>query len=237
MNTLLQRNDLEITQMTQNILAVHPHPDDEISKAGALAKHVKNGDKVTLICATSGQMGRRMGKPLFANRETLARLREGELRASCNAIGIDDIRLWRMQDKTVQFRNPEELANRIETVIAEVEPSIVYTFYPGHGVHPDHNAIGAATVLAVSRFARDKQPTVYGTCMTGTCSDTLGEPDIKLDVSDVIEEKMNAFRAHRSQSELDTIQLDEELRVAPNKRKEILAQYLTEYFWIYKTQH
>ena len=220
--------------MNQNILAIQPHPDDELSKAGSLAQHVELGDKITLVCATSGQMGRRMGKPIFANRESLWLIRETELRTSCKSIGIDDIRFWRMQDKTVQFRDPERLADRIYDLIRDISPSIIYTFYPEHGVHPDHNAIAAATALAISRIELDERPLLYGTCMTANCRQILGTPDLEIDVSDVIDKKMAAVHAHRSQSELDTKKLDDELENHPDRRDEILAPYRTELFWVYQ---
>ena len=41
--------------MDERVLAIYPHPDDEtIGKAGTLINHVKNGDEVTLVCATMG---------------------------------------------------------------------------------------------------------------------------------------------------------------------------------------
>lgn len=48
----------EGTFMRERVLAIYPHPDDKkIGKAGRFINHVKNGDKVTLICATMGQVG------------------------------------------------------------------------------------------------------------------------------------------------------------------------------------
>lgn len=218
--------------MTEHVLSVHPHPDDEIDKSGALALHVDSGDSVTLIAATSGQMGRRMGVPFFANRETLPALRERELRGSCAAIGISDIRLWRMWDKTVQFTAVDLLADRIEAVIDEAGITRIYTFYPGHAVHPDHNAVGAAAVAAARRKPEGRRPRVYATAFSADRYDALGAPDLRLDVSEVIDRKMNAFRAHRSQSELDTAEIDRRLRDDPDSRQEVLAKYLTEEFWI-----
>jgi len=215
--------------MSRHVLSVHPHPDDEIGKAGALAHHVDAGDTVTLIATTSGQMGRRMGVPFFANRETLPGLREKELRGSCDAIGIEDLRLWRMLDKTVQFHDPERLADRIEAVIDELDVSVIYTWYPGHAVHPDHNAVGVAAVIAAKRKPADRRPLVYGSAFTRERYDVLGQPDLRLDVSDVIDRKLDALRAHRSQSELDMKQLDS---ADPDRRKELLARYTTEEFWV-----
>lgn len=80
--------------MYKRVLAIYPHPDDEsFGKAGALALHAREGTDITLVCATLGQMGRRMGKPFFANRETLWEIRERELKDACNVIGITDLRL------------------------------------------------------------------------------------------------------------------------------------------------
>ncbi|MBO1001146.1 PIG-L deacetylase family protein [Pseudogracilibacillus auburnensis] len=52
--------------MSKNILAIYPHPDDEtIIGAGTLRKHVKAGDKITLVCATLGQNGTPHGSTFF----------------------------------------------------------------------------------------------------------------------------------------------------------------------------
>jgi len=221
--------------MSRRILAVYPHPDDEtFGKAGALALHIKNGDQVTLICATSGQMGRRMGNPFFANRETLPSIREKELQEACKHIGIKDLRMWRMQDKTLQFENPHVLADRIFKVIDEIKPSIIYTYYPEHGVHPDHDALSAATILAVSRLPKKQRPIIYGSAFSKNCLQELGEPDVIIDVSQVLSIKMDAMRAHHSQSELITKKLDLELANHPEKKDEILAPYKVERYWTYR---
>lgn len=220
--------------MKESVLAVYPHPDDEtFGKAGTLIKHSEAGDEITLICSTLGQMGRRMGKPFFANRETLPGLREKELMDACKEIGITDVRLWKMQDKMLQFRNPDTIANRILKVIEEKKPAIIYTFYPEHGVHPDHDAMSRATILAVSKLPIEKRPQIYGSAITRHRLEELGKPDVIVDVTDVLDKKMKAMRAHRSQSELITSVIDQKIRANPEKEKEIMAPYTKEPYWIY----
>src|SRR5699024_8947483 len=108
----------------ERILVVFPHPDDEsFGKAGTFINHIKKGDKITLVCATMGQMGRRMGKPFFANRETLTDIRRKELLEACEEIGIEDIRMWMMQDKTLQFRDLSFLVSKLKTVMDEIKPT------------------------------------------------------------------------------------------------------------------
>ncbi|GGE30906.1 bacillithiol biosynthesis deacetylase BshB2 [Pullulanibacillus camelliae] len=221
--------------MVKQILAIFPHPDDEsFGKAGALALHAKRGDNVSLICATSGQMGRRMGNPFFANRETLPNIREKELMAACEAIGIHDVHLWRMHDKTLQFEDPEALADRVFKEIEYLKPDLIYSYYPEHGVHPDHDALSEATIRAVHRLPIQHRPTIYGSAFSKNCKEILGLPDIEIDVSEVLEHKIKALRAHHSQSEVILKKLDNELERHPEKADELLAPYKKEYYWTYK---
>jgi bacillithiol biosynthesis deacetylase BshB2 len=216
----------------KKIFAIYPHPDDEtFGKAGALALHAREGAEITLVCATLGQMGRRMGKPFFANRETLSKIREKELREACAAIGIHDLRLWRMQDKTLQFEDPEELADRVEAVLKEVKPEVVYTYYPKYAVHPDHDALAEAAMIAIKRLSKNERPLIYGSAFSRNCEQIIGPPDIILDVSDVLDIKLAAYRAHRSQSEFIMEKLDRELLEHPEKKEEILAQHRKERYW------
>ncbi|MBX6350064.1 MAG: bacillithiol biosynthesis deacetylase BshB2 [Clostridia bacterium] len=138
------------------LLVVLPHPDDEcFGVGGTIALHAANGVPVTYLCLTSGQMGRQMGDPPVANRETLGAVREEELVRSCRALGIRDLRLLRVWDKTVEFRDPEWLVQAVLSVMRDVRPSLVLTFHPVEGGHPDHCAAGAATREAALRFAAE----------------------------------------------------------------------------------
>jgi N-acetylglucosamine malate deacetylase 2 len=216
----------------KKIFAIYPHPDDEtFGKAGALALHAREGADITLVCATLGQMGRRMGKPFFANRETLSKIREKELREACDTIGIKDVRLWRMQDKTLQFEDPEELATRVESVLKDVRPELVYTYYPKYGVHPDHDALAEATIQAIARLPKDERPVVYGSAFSRNCEEVIGGADIIIDVSEVLDVKLAALRAHRSQSEFIICKLEQNLADHPEKLDEILEPYRKERYW------
>lgn len=187
--------------MERHLLVVLAHPDDEsFGCAGRIALHARAGTPVTYLCATRGEMGRHMGRPPFANRETLRELREQELRAACAVLGIGDLRFLGLWDKTVEFVDPAELAGRIAAVMAEVRPSLVITFHPVHGGHQDHCAIGAATMRAVMAQPAAERPRVL--CpINPVLAEKLAIPAEPLDISTVAELKKAALRAHRSQSE------------------------------------
>src|SRR5690554_6911135 len=148
--------------MERHVLVVFPHPDDEaFGVAGTILSHTKTSTPVTYICLTLGEMGRNMGRPLIANRETLPHIRKQELENACQILGIHDLRCFGMRDKTVEFADQDALIKRIQDVLIELEPSLVITFYPGYAVHPDHNATGAAVIQAVERLSKQKRPKVH----------------------------------------------------------------------------
>ena len=54
-------------------------------------------------------MGRNLGNPPFATRESLPKIRKKELIDAANAIGIQDLRMLGLRDKTIEFEDDEKL--------------------------------------------------------------------------------------------------------------------------------
>ncbi|HEY8910631.1 MAG TPA: bacillithiol biosynthesis deacetylase BshB2 [Desulfosporosinus sp.] len=188
--------------MEQHVLVVFPHPDDEtFGCGGTIAQFAKSGVPVTYVCGTMGQMGRNMGKPFFATRESLPTIREAELKEACQALGIKNVIKLGLRDKTIEFEDPEILIDRIERILREIRPSLVLTHYPGYAVHPDHNALGEVTIRAISRLSVQERPLVYAHAFSRDSREILGLPDIINDITAMSEVKMAAIRAHRSQSQ------------------------------------
>jgi bacillithiol biosynthesis deacetylase BshB2 len=216
--------------MERQILVVLPHPDDEaFGIAGTLAKHIEQGTPVTYACLTLGEMGRNMGAPPFANRVTLPAIRKRELENSCQAIGIRDLRMLGYHDKTIEFEDPAKLDGDIMSLLQELNPSLVITFYPGYSVHPDHNATGAAVIRAVRRLPAEKRPTVYCVAFAKNTREDLGEPDVVIDVRPYLKKKIASISAHRSQ-----FAAAEQLSAGNVPQSEIEERFGTEYFWTYR---
>ena len=70
-----------------------------------------------------------MGKNVFANRETIPHIRKKELKDACEAMGIKDLRMLGFHDKTLEFEDVDFVADKIEAIIQEVNPSRIITFY------------------------------------------------------------------------------------------------------------
>ncbi|MEB3101928.1 bacillithiol biosynthesis deacetylase BshB2 [Ferviditalea candida] len=216
----------------RHVLIVLPHPDDEaFGFSGTAAHHIQNGTPVTYVCLTLGQMGRMMGNPLFANRETLPLIRERELEASCRSIGITDLRKFGLRDKTVEFEDPEALADRILDVVRETDPSLIMTFHPELSVHPDHNATGAAVIRAVARLPEPERPDIYCLGFANQVEQVLGPPDIVHDVSAFAKQKIGSLFAHQSQIQFIHNRFEGK---DPAEDPEQLKKISTERFWTYR---
>ncbi|KOO46345.1 bacillithiol biosynthesis deacetylase BshB2 [Priestia koreensis] len=188
--------------MEERILVVFPHPDDEaFGAAGTIALAKQRGASVTYACITLGEMGRNMGRPLFANRETLPKIRKHELQEVSKVLQLDELRMLGLRDKTLEFLDEDEFSGKIKAIIDEVKPTLIITHYPGYAVHPDHNATGAATLRAVASMKEEDRPVVWCHAFSRDRIEHIGHPDVRIDVSPVKEIKIEAIKAHRSQTE------------------------------------
>ena len=79
------------------LLAVFAHPDDEGGASGTMAKAAATGHHVVLACATRGEVGE-ISHPVLATAETLGAVREAELRAACDLLGVHDLRFLGYRD-------------------------------------------------------------------------------------------------------------------------------------------
>ncbi|MDF9414562.1 bacillithiol biosynthesis deacetylase BshB2 [Bacillus altitudinis] len=218
--------------MNEHVLVMLPHPDDEsFGVAGLIAKSRKRGIPVTYACGTLGEMGRNMGSPTYANRETLPELRKQELINACKEMDVTDLRMLGLRDKTLEFEDDEYLADVMESIIDEVKPTLIVTFYPGHGVHPDHDATGEAVIRALYRKKKEDRPVTYCMAITKNREEVLGNADIVIDITDVADIKLNALRAHRTQTEGMLRELEQKLK---NKEPVVQKWFDEEIFWTYQ---
>src|SRR5690625_468035 len=217
----------------KHVVIIYPHPDDEsFGAAGSIYHFRKKGVPVTYLCGTLGEMGRNMGTPPFANRETLAKIREKELDDACQFLDIQ-YRLLGYRDKTIEFEKKEDVANHIKEILEEIKPSLVITHYPEHGVHPDHNALGEATIEAVRLMEEASRPVVWASAITKDFEKVLGEPDIVRPVED-FDYKLAAILKHKSQAEGMLKKMQEDPDELDLYMKGLKARLGKERFYIWK---
>ena len=155
--------DIDQAPSRLSALVVFAHPDDEgFSCGGTLAKLVALGVRVTVVCATNGDVGE-ISDPSLATPETLAQVRKEELRRAMAVTGVPDLRFLDYRDSGMEGaadnQHPNSLnqaqehqvIERLSDIINEVQPALVITHDPtgGYG-HPDHITVYRLVTQAFS---------------------------------------------------------------------------------------
>ncbi|MCL4303742.1 MAG: PIG-L family deacetylase [Anaerolineae bacterium] len=137
------------------LMCVLAHPDDEsLATGGILAKYAASGVQTYLVMATRGERG--WFGPAAANPgpQALGRLREAELQAAAQILGLREVVYLDYQDGELDRADPAEAVAKIVTQLRRVQPEVVVTFDPnGMYGHPDHIAISQLTTTAVMAAA------------------------------------------------------------------------------------
>lgn len=193
----------------KRVAVVVAHPDDaEFICAGTIARWTAEGHHVTYVLLTSGDKG--SDDPTVTGDQLVA-VREAEQRAACDVLGVQDVLFLRYPDAMLV----PDLAMRRELVrvIRRLKPDVVVCQDPtvrwvdqDYLNHPDHRAAGEATLDAIYPAARDRM-TFPDLLAEGLAPHKVQEvyvadakdPDVWIDITDHLDTKLAALRAHASQ--------------------------------------
>jgi LmbE family N-acetylglucosaminyl deacetylase len=172
----------------KKMLLVFAHPDDEsFSTGGTVAKYVKAGWSVDLICATRGEAGQ-SGTYKTTDGEKLGEIRQKEVQKAATILGISTITFLGYKDGTLSGEIPGELEETLYQKMIELIPDCVITFdRTGVSNHPDHIRMCFATTFAFQKYAfwirdrlkdspeftEDDEPKLYYACMPQTAVEYL----------------------------------------------------------------
>lgn len=191
------------------VLVVTAHPDDaDFGSAGSVAQFVDKGVEVTYLLVTDGDAG---GDDRSLDNSGMAELRRTEQRAAAKVMGVTDVRFLGYPDG--QVVPSLELRRDIARVIRQVRPDLVITQHPDRNYrhiapsHPDHRAVGGATLDAVYPDARNPHAFPELLRDEGLAAWTVREvwlsggstPDHWVDITDAIDRKLAALQSHVSQ--------------------------------------
>lgn len=150
------------------LMAVHAHPDDEsVSTGGMLARYSAEGVRTVLVTCTDGRCGDGPGgvKPGEDGHDPdeVVRMRTGELRRSCEILGITHLEQlgyrdsgmmgWPTNDEPGAFWGMDvmEAARPLVALMHRYQPQVVVT-YDANGFygHPDHIMAHRIAMVAVA---------------------------------------------------------------------------------------
>jgi LmbE family N-acetylglucosaminyl deacetylase len=205
---------------TGPVLAVFAHPDDaEISAGGVLRKWVLAGREVHLLVLTNGDRG---SDDPNRDRAELAATREQETQDAAAVLGLKSARVLDIHDGDLV--NTKEVQAEVSLTVRQIRPETVLTcdptawfFEDRYFNHSDHRTAGAVALDGVFPGAGNPhfftEQLVDGLEPWNVPKVWLGwtnEPNRYEDITGLIETKLAALAAHRSQVEGDLLGFFEE---------------------------
>lgn len=138
-----QQEQLIPTTPRQKVLALFPHPDDEVTVAGTLMGLKAAGHELVLVCLTRGEKGNAANIPSEA---ALASLRTAEMIQSAKLLGVDTLILLNYADGGLVDLGKDSLEAIVYQLLASQKPDILLSYDAKVGLygHSDHLLTGKA---------------------------------------------------------------------------------------------
>ena len=197
------------TDRPDRLLVIVAHPDDaDFGPAATVAAWIRAGTVAQLVCCTSGDAG---GEDPEMDPLELAGLRENEQRAAAKVVGYEDVTFLHRPDGALE--NDLPLREQLVRLIRAFRPDAVLTMDPtvlfhssGYIQHTDHRAAGMSSIDAVYPAARNPMAFPH-LAREGLAAHTVNrlylfwsdQPNATVDVSETLDVKLDALRAHASQ--------------------------------------
>jgi LmbE family N-acetylglucosaminyl deacetylase len=179
------------------IAVIAAHPDDEVLGAGGtLARHARNGDEVHAVVVAEGASSR-------YEHDVKELLQKAGLRAA-EEIGFSSIRFEGLADQRLDELPLIDVTQRIEAILEELDPEVVYTHFPGD-VNTDHGVVARAawTACRPYRFPRIRRFAAFETPSSTEWAWPLPgggfQPSLFVDVTDSIDSKLAAIECYESE--------------------------------------
>lgn len=182
--------------MKLDILVFAVHPDDaELGCSGTILKHIAAGKKVGIVDFTRGELGTR----------GTAETRDAEAADSAKILGLHVRENLGFRDGF--FKNDEDHQLELIRMVRKYKPEIVLT-NALHDRHPDHGRAGdlANDAMFLAGLAKietldngTKQEAWRPRLVLQYIQDRYIKPDIIIDISDFMEDKIACIRAFKTQ--------------------------------------
>lgn len=173
----------ELLSKPRRVLALGPHPGDlEFFIGGTLFLMASNRSDVTMAVMSRGEKA--------GNLRAMGQIRTKEQEASAQVIGAQLLQ-YDLPDGSLA--DDPQLVTKLERIWRRTNPEVLFAFDPKGplpGTNPDHAALGHA-VYDLARRGVMKETRVY---LYAT-----RQPNVLVDTTEVIQEKVNSVQCHRSQ--------------------------------------
>jgi LmbE family N-acetylglucosaminyl deacetylase len=184
--------------MNKKILIIGAHPDDEVLGCGGIIKkHASEKDKVFVLILTNGSSIRYVDEM----EQTLQR----NCQECSEILGAKEVFFENLPEQKLDAIPVINIVQKIEAIIKKVKPEIVYTHHQGD-INQDHRTVFEATLIA-ARPNNSYVKAIYSyeipssTEWGSNSEKNIFIPNIFIDISKEIDEKIKAFKKYYSEVE------------------------------------
>ena len=185
--------------MTDNVLVVASHPDDEaLGCGGTIHKHSSGGDKVAVLFMTDGVSAR---KNAMASD---AVLRQSACKEALEILGVSESHFLNLPDNSMDRLCQLEIIQKVEAIIFDLKPVVIYTHHVGD-LNVDHQLTAKSVITACRPLPTSSVKSIF--CFevlsnTEWCfqNHNVFNPNHFVDVSKNFSAKLDAL--HRYETEM-----------------------------------
>jgi LmbE family N-acetylglucosaminyl deacetylase len=202
-------------------MCITAHPDDEASNFGGILRlYADRGFETSVICLTPGQAGSHRGGA--KSDQELAAMRREEFAAACEILKVKEAAVLDYPDGRLHRQESYHVVCDLVRRVREFRPHVILTFGPEGGLtgHTDHAIASVFATLAfhwagrANRFpeqmaegltVHQAQKLYYCTAkhsLPGYPPVSLSPVTAAIEIGDLFQIKLAAFRAHLTQAPL-----------------------------------
>lgn len=179
------------------VLVLAGHPDDEIlGPGGTIARHVHEGEDVHAVILADGATSR--------YEDGMAGVLASSSHKAAEVLGLASLTVGTLPDQRLDTLPLIEITQRIEAIIDQIQPTIVYSHFPGD-VNTDHGVVARAAWTAcrpyvlpgLTLFAVFETPS--STEWAWPLEGSVFKPNMFIDIESTLHQKLQAMTCYSSE--------------------------------------
>lgn len=184
--------------MTQNILVIAPHPDDEtLGCGGTLLRHSKDGCNIHWLIMTTMHSNDKYSKDSVNERQN-------EIETVNKAYNFKSNKVLDHSPAKLDQIPIEQLVKDISEYIDNIKANVIYAPFE-NDVHTDHGVVFKALMSSVKSF---RSPSVKSVRIYETISETefninhedlAFKPNLWIDISEFLDMKIEIMKIYKSE--------------------------------------
>lgn len=192
--------------MTKKVLAVVAHSDDEaLGCGGTLARHVDEGDHVSVVFVADGVSSRLSVSPGDARRRHRAAVEAQAI------LGLHEVHHLDLPDNRLDSLPLLDVVQAIERIVTLIAPEVVYTHHHGD-LNIDHRVVHEAVMTTCRPMPGSSVREIYSFEVMSSTEWSAPDkrpflPQLRVDIGDQLQRKIDALGAYA-----------EEMRGTPHSR-------------------